>query len=236
MVVPTGLQDQRPSPARLTLVLGAGGVRGIAHIGVLQALTEVGVKADAIVGTSSGALVAAAHAALGWPVDRMAEYTARLGPGWVARLALQRPWLAGAQPLLALLNGEADRFSEGLAKGSFQHLHHDIRYLGVTAVDLLSRTERFFVTGENLTGISLEDAVLGSASLPILFPGRRVETGGARLHLVDGGLSATLAIGRAFGPPVSSTAVLAVDLCVATGWNERSLSHQADLLAKHSGR
>ncbi len=45
------------------LVLGAGGSRGFAHVGVLKALESAGIKPDVVVGVSSGAVVAALHAA-----------------------------------------------------------------------------------------------------------------------------------------------------------------------------
>lgn len=48
---------------RVALVLGSGGPRGFAHIGVLLALEEAGVRPDLIVGSSAGALVGALHAA-----------------------------------------------------------------------------------------------------------------------------------------------------------------------------
>ena len=54
------------------LVLGGGGARAAAHIGVLQALTEQGVPIDLIGGTSAGGGVAAQHA-LGYDIDRMRE-------------------------------------------------------------------------------------------------------------------------------------------------------------------
>lgn len=41
----------------LSLVLGGGGARGCAHIGVLRALEEMGIKVDMVGGTSSGAAV-----------------------------------------------------------------------------------------------------------------------------------------------------------------------------------
>jgi NTE family protein len=46
----------------VALVLGGGGLRGFAHIGVLRALEEAGIKPDIVVGTSAGALVGAAYA------------------------------------------------------------------------------------------------------------------------------------------------------------------------------
>ena len=45
------------------LALGGGGARGLAHIAVLEALDEMGVKPAAIAGTSIGALIGAAYAA-----------------------------------------------------------------------------------------------------------------------------------------------------------------------------
>src|SRR2546421_11826146 len=51
------------SQTRFTLVLGGSGMKGVAHIGVLQALTERGLVPTQIVGSSVGALVGA-----GWSV------------------------------------------------------------------------------------------------------------------------------------------------------------------------
>src|ERR1700704_6388874 len=47
----------------VALALGGGGARGIAHIPVIEALDEIGVKPVAIAGTSVGALIGAAYAA-----------------------------------------------------------------------------------------------------------------------------------------------------------------------------
>ena len=55
---------QPPAP-RVALVLGSGGPRGFAHIGVLKVLEEAGIKPDLIVGASSGAIVGAIYAAKG---------------------------------------------------------------------------------------------------------------------------------------------------------------------------
>ncbi|MGB6730482.1 MAG: patatin-like phospholipase family protein, partial [Xanthobacteraceae bacterium] len=45
------------------LALGSGGARGLAHIAVLEALDQMGMKPVAIAGTSIGALIGAAYAA-----------------------------------------------------------------------------------------------------------------------------------------------------------------------------
>ncbi len=47
---------------KIALVLGAGGSRGLANIGVLKVLDELGIKADYIIGSSMGALVGALYA------------------------------------------------------------------------------------------------------------------------------------------------------------------------------
>lgn len=51
-----------PSPPRVVLVLGSGGARGLAHVGVLQALEEARVPLDLIVGTSAGSIVGSIYA------------------------------------------------------------------------------------------------------------------------------------------------------------------------------
>jgi predicted acylesterase/phospholipase RssA len=51
-----------PGMPRVALALSGGGARGLAHIGVLQRLEEVGYPLDSITGTSAGALVGALYA------------------------------------------------------------------------------------------------------------------------------------------------------------------------------
>jgi predicted acylesterase/phospholipase RssA len=58
------------------LVLGGGGARGMAHIGVIRALAEAGIPIDRIGGTSQGALVAATYA-IGWDHRRMLDEFAK---------------------------------------------------------------------------------------------------------------------------------------------------------------
>lgn len=48
---------------KVGLALGGGGVRGLAHIGVLNVLEQEGIEIDLIVGTSAGALIGGAYAA-----------------------------------------------------------------------------------------------------------------------------------------------------------------------------
>ncbi len=57
---------------RVGLVLSAGSVRGLAHIGVIQVLTDAGFPVDVVSGTSMGAVVGSFYAG-GYSMERMWE-------------------------------------------------------------------------------------------------------------------------------------------------------------------
>ncbi|MGJ8686127.1 MAG: patatin-like phospholipase family protein [Spongiibacteraceae bacterium] len=57
---------------KVGLALGSGSARGLAHIGVIQRLQELGVEADIVCGTSAGAIVAACH--LTGKLDHFSEW------------------------------------------------------------------------------------------------------------------------------------------------------------------
>jgi NTE family protein/lysophospholipid hydrolase len=78
------------------LVLGGGGARGAAHLGVLRALEEAGVPIDVIGGTSSGALMAASYA-IGW------DHEARVAT--VLKSFTTRALLQPTLPLVSLSSG-----------------------------------------------------------------------------------------------------------------------------------
>ncbi|MDH1675759.1 patatin-like phospholipase family protein, partial [Comamonas aquatica] len=62
---------------KIGLALGSGSARGWAHIGVLQALDEAGIRPDVVCGASIGALVGAAYAA--GELERFADWVQSLG-------------------------------------------------------------------------------------------------------------------------------------------------------------
>lgn len=55
-------QHRLSSSPSVGVVLGGGGARGLAHIPMLEALDELGVRPVALAGTSMGAIFAAAYA------------------------------------------------------------------------------------------------------------------------------------------------------------------------------
>ncbi|MGB6976351.1 MAG: patatin-like phospholipase family protein [Gammaproteobacteria bacterium] len=59
LLTPTKIPDHTP---RVALVLGGGGARGYAHIGVLKVLQHAGIPIDLVVGSSIGSLVGALYA------------------------------------------------------------------------------------------------------------------------------------------------------------------------------
>ena len=59
---PAGTADDETQRPRVGLVLGGGGARGGAHIGVLKELERMRIPVDAIAGTSMGAIVGGLYA------------------------------------------------------------------------------------------------------------------------------------------------------------------------------
>ena len=80
----------------VTLVLGGGSARGVAHIGVLKVLEKEKIGINRIVGTSMGALIGAAYS-VGVPIERMEEKA--------YRFSLKR-LLDPTMPNMGLLAGE----------------------------------------------------------------------------------------------------------------------------------
>jgi lysophospholipid hydrolase len=76
------------------LVLGGGGARGIAHIGIIRALEEAGIPIDIVGGTSIGAFIGALYA---WDADvvpmygRAKKFASRMGSMWRFALDLTYP-------------------------------------------------------------------------------------------------------------------------------------------------
>lgn len=152
------------------LVLGGGGARGFAHIGVLRALEEAGIPIDRIGGTSMGAIVGAQYArGLGW--QELLDVNRR---GWVG----MRPHKAYTLPLISLL---ATRRAEEML---------DMMYGDDFIEDLWLS---FFSVSTNITRTelvvhrwgSLRDGVTASMTLPGITP--PVLAPGGDL-LVDGGV------------------------------------------------
>lgn len=204
-----GVPPSDPIPAGIAalgdrpwLVLGGGGMKGLAHVGVWQALVEVGLRPAGIVGTSIGALVGACLAA-GMQWEELVTIA----------FAIQRPDVARINRRAVLLNGIRQ---EGLLLA--EPLRETLRAvvpvrdwadlgmpLQVNAVDLGTGETVWFGAGAD-TSIPLLDALYASAALPVFYP--PITTGGRTL--VDGGVEFTLGLQRA--AECGATGIVAVDV------------------------
>ncbi|MEX1669721.1 patatin-like phospholipase family protein [Zhongshania guokunii] len=55
------MDESSPHEKKIALALGSGSARGMAHIGVIQRLSELGIKPDILCGTSVGSIIAACY-------------------------------------------------------------------------------------------------------------------------------------------------------------------------------
>lgn len=182
-------------------MLGGGGLKGFAHIGVLRALEERGIRPAVVAGTSIGALVAAAYVR-GLDIAEMeARALALTKPdlfrinhvGMVMKRMLS-PALYLEQPLQEIVDGLAP-------EGTFRDLAMPLL---VNTVDLEKGTQ--VVWGlPGLTDVRVADAVYASCALPGFFPPRIV---GGRT-CVDGGVMDNVPAVVASG---GMDAVIAVDV------------------------
>ena len=158
---------------RVGLVLGAGGARGLAQIGVIEVLEARGLRVTSIAGTSIGALVGGLHAA-----GRLGDYRDwLLGLGRKSMLRLLDPGWGRS----SLFTG--DRLVAALREvcGSPRIEELPIDFTAV-AVDLRRHREVWLRQGD------MWDAVRASFAIPGLFTPHLVN-GRA---LVDGGLLSPL--------------------------------------------
>ncbi len=158
-----------PRRGAISLVLGSGGARGYAHVGVIEELLAQGYEIRSVAGSSMGALVGGVYAA-----GKLTEY---------------REWACGLKTFDVLRLVDWSWRGGGLIKGhrvigALRELVGEtniedlpISYTAV-AVDIDAQREVWFSRG------SLFDAIRASISIPTVFRPHRYQ--GRRL--VDGGL------------------------------------------------
>ncbi len=158
------------NPKTVTLVLGSGGARGLAHIGVIQVLEEQGYQIESISGSSMGALVGGIYAA--GELDSYANWVCALET--LDMLRLLDVSFSGS----AIFKGERiiQTLRELIGARDIEQL--PISFTAV-ATDLDRGKEVWFSKGP------LFDAIRASIAFPTIFSA--VEYRGRKL--VDGGLS-----------------------------------------------
>lgn len=153
---------------KLGMVLSGGGARGFAHLGVLQALEEMGITPDIISGTSAGAIAGAL-------------YADGHNPKEVAKIMMEKSFIRYAE--LSIPRGGGLMKLSGIRsllknKVSVQNLEELNIPLYVCATDMNRGESRYFSSGP------IVERVLASASIPVIF--QMVEIDG--VQYADGGV------------------------------------------------
>jgi NTE family protein len=184
------------------LVLGGGGLKGLAHVGVWQALSEAGIQIEGIVGTSIGALVGAL-AGSGMSGEEMRRHALALDRARVARVNRRAVWINGIRQV-SVFHGETLRalYASLLPSAGWRALRMPVL---VNAVDLRDGSTAWFGSGAR-TDVPLTDAVYASSALPVFYP--PFERDGHAY--VDGGIADTLPIMKA--EELGAERIIAVDV------------------------
>ena len=149
------------------LVLSGGGIRGVAHLGLLKALKELEVEITMISGTSAGALAGAFYAA-GMNPDDILEMTMNLSKYKFINPMLTGGGLLSNKPLLNFIR-------KNLPVNTFEDLNLKL-VISVTAYK--NAKTKYFDKGD------LIFPLLATSSVPVIY--KPVEIDGAKY--VDGGI------------------------------------------------
>ena len=177
--------DKRP---RIALVLGGGGSRGLAHIGVLKVLEREGIPIDMIIGTSMGGIIGALYA--------MGYNPAEIGQG-INRLQQNSLISVTKLTIRARQRWVRDFLVEIFGDKTFADLQIPVTLM---AVDMVHGKEICLREGV------LVPALLASSAVPGAFP--PVDYEGTELN--DGGVIDSLATWPAFEQ--GAERVIAVDV------------------------
>ncbi|WP_421802139.1 patatin-like phospholipase family protein [Flagellimonas sp.] len=134
------------------LVLSGGGVRGMAHIGLIKAMREHDLEANVVAGTSIGALVGALYANDN-TVEEMLDFFKKVPLFQYSFFTINKPGFIDTERYASI-------FEKFFPENRFESLE---RLLYVVATDLLSGKEKVFSKGQ------LIKPLLASAALPPVF-------------------------------------------------------------------
>ncbi len=176
---------------RISLVLGSGGARGLAHIGIIRYLEANSYKIESIAGSSAGAMVGGIYAA--GKLDEFEEWVRAITKLDMVRL-LDISWSGGG-----FFRG--DKFINALGELVAQQNIEDLP-ISFTAVaaDIKNEKEVWLNSGDLL------EAIRASISLPLFFT--PLDRNGAKL--IDGGVLNPVPIAPTFGDNTDMT--IAVNL------------------------
>ena len=208
--------DLRAQMKTVALALGGGGARGLAHIAVIEALDEMGIKPVAVAGTSIGALIGAAYAA-GMSGKDIRHYVIALAhsPGEIrrrlmkARAGTLAHFLAGAFSQATQMDAEkfCAQFLPEQVPADFSALEIP---LTVMATDLHRRLEMPLSQGPLRPAIAASIAIPGLFR-PVVVEGRVLIDGGTTnplpFDLLGGLADVTVAVDVLTAPPLERSDV-----------------------------
>lgn len=158
---------KRNGKYKVGLALSGGGAKGIAHIGVIKALEEAGLKPEIISGVSAGAIVGALYADGKTPEEICSFFKDTKFFSYV-NLVIPRKGLMSAQRFETMLK-------KALRSKTFEDLQIPLR---INATELVEGKNTYFTTG------TLIDKVVASASVPIFLNPKEID---GKIY-VDGGI------------------------------------------------
>ncbi|HYR08322.1 MAG TPA: patatin-like phospholipase family protein [Longimicrobium sp.] len=187
---------------RTVLVLGGGGMKGTAHVGVWKALEESGIVPDAIVACSIGSLIGAAIAGgMGW--RELADIARALTREDIVQINRRAVFMGGVREE-AVFNG--DHYKGWIRRNLPLKRFADARIpIRLNAVSLVGCGEVWFGTGK-IEDIDPVDAVYASCAIPIYYPPLRWKGD----FLVDGGVLNVVPVDQALA--WGAERVIAVDV------------------------
>jgi NTE family protein len=157
---------QRRKTHKIALVLGGGGLKGFAHIGVFRALKEMGIEPTVVAGTSIGALIGAAYAR-GMEVPEMIERARALKRRDLFRINRMGMLLERQHSPAIYLDEPLQNVVKSVAgEKRFDQLK---RTLLVNTVDI-QRGSQVVWGLPGLRNVSVADAVYASCALPGFYP------------------------------------------------------------------
>jgi NTE family protein len=177
---------------RFAIVLGSGGVRSIAALGMVEVLVREGLRPDLVVGCSAGAMFGALIAA-GHDAQEAVRVATTL---WSAEVTQKRHWQAIPQmlwPRLGRFDADFALRDDRLVMQRLQQAFGDAQIEGLPLALRVTTTDAG--TGERvvLRSGSLVQALRASIALPFMF--RPVHIGGRRL--IDGVVADPLPVSAA---------------------------------------
>ena len=194
----------------VSVVLGAGGIRGLAHVGVLEILLDSGFRITEMIGVSVGALIAGYYAAVGLDLATMRRVGLSLRSRhlliWAVARRLPRPMQAWSRRAAGPIPHYLDRLSDS----SLDRLHHGVERVGIVLYDRARQELVYSHTGA--PGVPLADAVRGAVCIPGLFPPRRCAVNGRVSELTDAGALDHLPVAALLRPPFRPMQIVAIDL------------------------